>query len=119
MIYYLMNKVIILNESKVIESIKNVCSKSAGSSMKIKIAAYNLLEYVSSSKGNYKKIVDLICKYFTEEYDYDASLTYPNEELKCLLSTCCTLLLFGKNINLNETGLQSKEYTENDIINII
>ena len=49
---------IILNESKVIESIKNVCSKSAGSSMKIKIAAYNLLEYVSSSKGNYKKTVD-------------------------------------------------------------
>lgn len=108
-----------MNKSKVIENIKNVCSKSAGSSMKIEIAAYNLLEYVSSSKGNYKKIVDLIYKYFTEEYDYDASLTYPNEELKCLLSTCCTLLLFGKNINLNETGLQSKEYTENDIINII
>ena len=51
---------IILNESKVIESINNVCSKSAGNSMKIKIAAYNLLEYVSSSKGNYKKTVDLI-----------------------------------------------------------
>ena len=51
---------IILNKSKVIENIKNVCSKSAGSSMKIEIAAYNLLEYVSSSKGNYKKIVDLI-----------------------------------------------------------
>ena len=104
-----------MREEKVLESIKETCSGSAGCSLRIKVAAYNLLDYINSN-DNYDKIVNLICKYFNEEYDYKSSLTIPSDEIEYLLSTCCTFLLLGKKNNLDEEGLTSKEYTDKEII---
>ena len=103
-------------KEKVIESIKAINSGSTGSTMKAQIAAYNLLEYISSN-GKYEDMVEKIYKYFDEEYDYDASLTTANDELQYLLSLCCTLLLVGKNYSLDEVGLTAKDYTDKDITN--
>ncbi len=104
-----------MQKEKVIESIKSMCFGSAGSTKRVNIAAYHLLDYVSSKK-DYDKLVDLIYKYFTNEYDYNMSLTTPADEIECLLSTCCTFLLSGKRNNLDEEGLTSKEYTDKEII---
>lgn len=105
-----------MSEEKVLESIKETCSGSAGCSLRIKVAAYNLLDYINSN-DNYDKIVNLICKYFNEEYDYKSSLTIPSDEIEYLLSTCCTFLLLGKKNNLDEVGLNPREYNEKEIVN--
>lgn len=104
-----------MSEEKVLESIKETCSGSAGCSLRIKVAAYNLLDYINSN-DNYDKIVNLICKYFNEEYDYKSSLTIPSDEIEYLLSTCCTFLLLGKKNNLDEVGLKPREYNEKEIV---
>ena len=54
-----------MSEEKVLESIKETCSGSAGCSLRIKVAAYNLLDYINSN-DNYDKIVN----YFQEVYKW-------------------------------------------------
>lgn len=105
-----------MNKVKVIESIKAINTGSAGSSMKGKIAAYHLLEYISKNE-NYEDMVEKIYKYYDEEYDYETSLTTISDELQYLLSLCCTLLLSGEKYSLDEVGLTAKNYTDKDITN--
>ena len=105
-----------MNEDKVLKEIKAMCPGSVGSSLKTKIAAYSLLDYIST-KDKYDGLVESIYKYFNEEYDYKSSLTLPIDEVEYLLITCCTFLLSGKKNNLDDVGLIAKEYTEKEIVN--
>ena len=101
-------------KEKVIESIRTINSGSAGSTMNIIIAAYNLLEYIINN-DKYETMVEKIYKYYDEEYDYELSLTTANDEIQYLLSLCCTLLLLGENYSLDEVGLVAKNYNDKDI----
>lgn len=104
----------ILNKEKVMESIKATNCGSTGCNMKMEVAAYNLLEYICSN-DNYDEIIDLIYKFYNEEYDYEASLTIPTDEIGYMLSICCTLLLSENKISFDDVGLKAKKYTDKDI----
>lgn len=105
-----------MNINEVIDIIKHINEGSAGCSLRIQIAAYNLLEYIIQNE-DYRRIIKLIYKYYTKEYDNsDADAII---ELQNLLSLCCTLLLNGKKYSLEDIGLKSKKYEDNDIIKFI
>ena len=102
-----------MSKEKVVESIKSIHYGSAGCSMRIKISAYRLLDYISKN-SDYEEIINSISKYYNEEYE-DAATKI--KELEMLLSTCSALLLVGKEYSLEDVGLTAKDYKNKDIIN--
>ena len=101
-----------------VENIKEINRGGAGTSLRERLAAYNLLEYIIEN-SNYEKLVDIIYNYYNEEYNNDESDITGNEELEYLLSECSRLVLLGDKAPFNDIGLTAKNYSNTELINFI
>lgn len=102
----------------VIDTIKKIYDGSAGCSLRVKIAAYYLLDYIITN-NDYKEIVNSIYNCYSKNFEDYKTVAPATEELEYLLLICCNLLLSGEKYSLDDVGLESKNYSDKDVISFL